>query len=302
MRYTPIPLSQIQGGTALITALFIMTLVAAAATLMMLGEQIATNRTKLIIKTEQAYCYQHLVIAWAEDEIKSLQSQPNFLPNWPVVFPEQHFAGALLTGQLLDAQSLFNLNTVTKLEQAQVFKRLMQIVSPTLDSAEAQTIGLNLSAWISSTGNDASYLAALPPYRAAHQFLVHPSELRLINGVSAELYLKLQPFIVALPEPTTINVNSAPPTILKALSEKIDILAVMDYRKSQHRFATLQEFNAIAHMDNTSEDLLGTSSRYYLCQAKVMIDRRNYVLYSLLKASPDSNGKVTVIWESQGGL
>ena len=44
------------------------------------------------------------------------------------------------------------------------------------------------------------------------------SELRLVKGVTPEIYASLAPYLTALPKATPINVNSASPEILQAFS------------------------------------------------------------------------------------
>lgn len=287
-------------GTALITALFIMTLVAAAGSIMMLREHVAIHRTQQIIRGEQAYCYQHLVIVWAKAQIKLMQQNPNNLSSWPIIFPKQAFSNVILSGEIDDAQGALNLNAVTT-SQGDVLQRLMQNLIPSLKETDQQVISSALSAWITSNSNnnDDVYLSLVPPYRSAHRLLAHPSEWRLVNGVSADVYLKLQTYVTALPIVTPINVNSASPPVLMALNPKINISAVMDYRKTHGGFNSLQTFYTVAQIAPLTANLADITTHYYLCKAKVEIDQHTYVLYSLLQSQQDT---VSTLWESQGSL
>jgi general secretion pathway protein K len=69
---------------------------------------------------------------------------------------------------------------------------------------------------------DDYYIELEEPYRAANGPIVDLSELKLVRGVTDEIYAKLKPFIVALPAFTLINVNTAPAEILRSLSPAID--------------------------------------------------------------------------------
>lgn len=290
----------IHKGTALITALFIMTLVAAAGSIMMLREHVAIHRTEQVIQGEQAYCYEHLVIAWAKAQIQLMQQNPNNQPSWPIIFPEQAYSKAIISGEIDDAQGTLNLNAVTT-SQGEVLQRLMQNLMPSLKETDRQIISSALSAWVTSNSNnsDGVYLSLDPPYRAAHQLLAHPSEWRLVNGVSSDVYLKLQPYVTALPEATPINVNSAPAAVLMALNPQINISAVMDYRKSHGSFNSMQTFYTIAQIAPLAANLADITTHYYFCKAKVKIDKRTYVLYSLLQFQQDT---VATLWESQGSI
>jgi type II secretory pathway component PulK len=69
---------------------------------------------------------------------------------------------------------------------------------------------------------DDYYIELDEPYRAANGPIVDLSELKLIRGVTDEIVAKLEPFLVALPAFTLVNVNTAPKEILRSLSPAID--------------------------------------------------------------------------------
>ena len=72
-------------------------------------------------------------------------------------------------------------------------------------------------------GAEDDYYAGLTPaYRAANRAFVDASELRLVRGVTAEVYAKLQPLVTVLPAQTPINVNTAPVTVLMSIAPGID--------------------------------------------------------------------------------
>ena len=60
-------------------------------------------------------------------------------------------------------------------------------------------------------GAETAYYTSLDkPYRPANQLFASVSELRLVKGMTEELYLHLLPLVSALPETDTqINVNTA---------------------------------------------------------------------------------------------
>ena len=73
-----------------------------------------------------------------------------------------------------------------------------------------------------------------PPYRAANQLLQSIGELRLVKGFDRDAVEKLRPLITALPEATSININTAPSAVLSALfpdlslSEADDLVSQRD--------------------------------------------------------------------------
>jgi general secretion pathway protein K len=69
---------------------------------------------------------------------------------------------------------------------------------------------------------DDYYTRLEPAYRAANGRFADVSELRLVRGVSEEIYGRLAPYVTVLDSPTPINVNTAPPEILMSLGPGID--------------------------------------------------------------------------------
>ncbi len=84
--------------------------------------------------------------------------------------------------------------------------------------------------WVDSDGEtrypngaeDDYYMELEPGYRAANRNFASRRELLLVRGITPEIYQKLAPYIVVLPEATKINVNTAPIEILMSIGPGID--------------------------------------------------------------------------------
>ena len=70
---------------------------------------------------------------------------------------------------------------------------------------------------------DEYYLSLDPPYRAANRPMIDIDELALVRGFDTRVRARLSPFIAALPGSTAVNVNTAPPEVLAALVEGLDL-------------------------------------------------------------------------------
>ena len=68
-----------------------------------------------------------------------------------------------------------------------------------------------------SGAEDIDYLNLNPPYRAANQLLQSIGELRLVKGFDRDTVEKLRPLITALPEATSLNINTAPAAVFSAM-------------------------------------------------------------------------------------
>ena len=93
---------------------------------------------------------------------------------------------------------------------------------------------------------DDYYMGLERPYRAANQSFADISELRLVRGITAEIYTQLAPFVTALPRPVDINVNLAPLEVLMAIGPGIDrgTAEVLDAARVVQPFQSVAEFMA----------------------------------------------------------
>lgn len=145
-----------------------------------------------------------------------------------------------------------------------------------------------INAWINSTNivagtmdqYDQEYSRANPPYRSPHSLMVSVSELRTVQGITPEIYNAISPYIVALPEQTSINTNHAPKIILQAMGRNAD------NQQSQ----------------TTSQGK--SSSKYFLLRADVYLQDQHLVLYTLLlrEINPQNTNlpKIRMLWQSFG--
>ncbi len=76
----------------------------------------------------------------------------------------------------------------------------------------------------------------------AKQGFVHVSELRLVKGVSADVYARLAPYVCALPRGTPINVNTASVPVLMTLSDTTTEQTAKTIRQDGHAsYRSLQD-------------------------------------------------------------
>ncbi|MCU0935322.1 MAG: type II secretion system minor pseudopilin GspK, partial [Gammaproteobacteria bacterium] len=119
---------------------------------------------------------------------------------------------------------------------------------------------------------DEAYLRATPARRAANGPMVSASELRLVAGVGAEAYERLAPYVVALPERTAVNLNTAPAAVLMALFNDLgedDARRLVEARLKEP-FARVDEalvHGALAGLEANPEGL-AVGSRWFRVHAR----------------------------------
>ncbi len=133
--------------------------------------------------------------------------------------------GVTLEAWLDDTQGRFNLNNLvngdgsTNPDAMALFENLLTAIG-----LEPQWAPM-MADWIDSDtvpnnpngAEDSVYLSQTPPYRTANMVITNASEILALPGFGRDRYLKLAPFITALPPGSAINLCSAPIELLNAL-------------------------------------------------------------------------------------
>lgn len=132
--------------------------------------------------------------------------------------------GGVFIAHIYDAQARFNLNNLVKSDgtvnpdYVAIFQRLLVAVDLDETLADAVVDWLdNGSSQRPNGAEDLEYLDKKIPYSTANQLFSSVQELRLVKGFDGETVDRLTEFLSALPQPTPININTAPPTIIQIL-------------------------------------------------------------------------------------
>jgi general secretion pathway protein K len=190
--------------------------------------------------------------------------------------PEQ---GGWLSQRIVDAQGCFNLRNLAgangiDLFQVTAFSRLLAALK--LDAGLAFGIGEAMVA--SQRGMEIQQL----------------DDLRSVPGVTPEVLERLRDFVVALPGPTAINVNTASPEVLTSvvnfsLAEAKALIA----RRRQAHFKGPSDF---AFRLNDKETLEGVnyqvSSDYFLVHSTLTLARATLRTQALIRRG----GEATLVW------
>lgn len=297
-----------QHGSALISALFIITLVAIAATAMSMRIQLDIYRTRLTIQSDKLYLASEAVLFWAMGELsnKKISVLPPNSDGTLLVFPKasQNLSPNLLTtGNLYDIQGRFNLNNLTQKEYFPFFIKLLENVLPDVDAKEREKIAIATKQWITpytpGRGNDefvSYYTQQKPPYYPAQDRMQNVSEFRLIRGVTANIYQALSPYITALPETTPINVNSASKLMLMSLGNGLtesQVSEIIRLRDTKGIKDMSELFTNIKDLNIRSKQIT-VESKYFLSIAKVTGDDQSLLNYSIIERAKDQEGNIAV--------
>lgn len=301
-------------GSALISALFIIALVAIAATAMSMRIQQDIYRTRLTIQSDKIYLASEAVLFWAMGELS--HKKPSFKLSDKegklLSFPKngQTLSPNLnITGTLNDLQGKFNLNNLLEKNYYPVFLKLLENVLTNVDPKERENIAISTRQWINpykaGRGNDefiSYYTHQKPPYYPAQQLIQNVSEFRLIRGVNAKIYQAMSQYITALPETTPINLNSASKKILMSLGNGLTEAQVAELiqARGDKGIRDIKDVATIIKKLNIRGEQVTILSDYYMSIAKVTNDEQTLINYSIInrKTEKDKNLSVNLVTES----
>lgn len=301
-----------QQGAALILAILVVALASSIAIFMAAQQSMWTQQAENLSARGQSKALTHAAIDWVRgilaEDARNTQADHLGEP-WASRLPSLPIESGSLSGAIYDQQALFNLNNLVRNgrdSEADIalFKRLLvrlqlapDLVTPLIDWIDADS-----SAHAPGGAEDDFYLQANPPYRCANRPLLTIEELYRVRGFNRDSIERLRPFVTALSEYSSINVNTAPREVLIALLPDLnetDISSILANRKSAH-FKTKLDFRERLPqaVPALSDDAFDVSSHYF---SAVVIARTNQVqtAYEALLARPLTAGWPAIVWQRE---
>lgn len=302
-----------QHGAALITAVLITALVTVTAAAMATRQQLDIRRTGNLVNGDQAWLYSLGMEAWANQILardRADSAEDHLGEDWATVITPIEVEGGALAGRIVDQQGLFNLNSLVQGDQVnnkqlQRYVNLLRTLDlePGLAAALIDWLDRDPDPGIPDGAEDQEYLGLTPAYRAANAALTSPTELAHVKGYNRDVMAVLLPLVSALPEPASLNINTAPAPVLLSLSDKMTVAdaesLVAARAESEDGFASVGEFLQRDEMAGTGVDPAGLSlaSNYFLIESTVQFGNRSQRLFSLLRR--DDTGKSVVLARSR---
>ncbi len=224
---------------------------------------------------------------------------------WAAPLPPLPVDNGRLTGRLEDLDGRFNVNSLLGENapdiQAERFRRLLSVLglSPAVAPALADWMDPDIEARADGA-EDFRYTGFSPGYRAANRALVHPSELRLVLGVDADAWQRLEPHVTALPTTdAAINVNTATEPVLRSLADGISAdQAKALARAGRSGFSSVHEFLDSGPLSTLEVDPrgLGVESRYFNALGVVQLGDDVFRFHSLIRRPAQGDMAVLMRW------
>ncbi|MEM7304076.1 MAG: type II secretion system minor pseudopilin GspK [Pseudomonadota bacterium] len=244
-----------QSGVALLTAILVLALAAIAATSIAANHQLSIRRAENIVFGSQVWSYLHGGEAWAKvimaRDLDDENEYDAYSEAWATQLPALPLPGGYISGQLSDEQGKLNINNiligenadpVTRTRLERLFALLEQ--DPSVVQAIIDWIDPDVQALPPAGAEDDYYTGLEQPYLTANQPMMHISELRLIKGVTQDVYDAVSPYLTVLPGNTAVNVNTAPAPVLAAIAPQLSVSGAESIvsEREQQPFENIQEF------------------------------------------------------------
>ena len=313
----PPPAQRRQRGIALVTALLLVALATTAAVEMVSRQHLDIRRVQNVLAYEQAYSYAVAAEQWAlhqlQESFRHSPERDHLAQDWalPVILPE--FDGARLGMQIQDAQARFNVNNLADVQPGDTDNIYLQQFLRLLEQQGADdpvALANAVMDWLDPDleerpggAEDSTYTQKERPYRAANQPIADISELRLVQGMTPELYRELEPHLSALPERTHININTASAVLLRTIHPMDEPTAAhLVEQRPDEGFANVNEMLALipGAGDSISEQGMGVTSGHFQAAITVELGPVRVQLLSLIRR--EQTGALRVLARSQGAL
>ncbi|MEK9775914.1 MAG: type II secretion system minor pseudopilin GspK [Quisquiliibacterium sp.] len=202
---------------------------------------------------------------------------------------------ATLAGQMIDAQSRLNLNSLIASgqvveKQLEALRRLFEFLG--IGASKADTV-LERVRRAQPRVQEGKTLPALQPP------LLRLTDLMALPGFDAQSVERLREFAVVLPRPSSVNVNTAPAEVMAAMVPELDLIGARRFVAQRERtyFRNLGQASALIDGQPVlSPALMGVASNYFLVRGMVRFERVESLSETLLERSTD---RVEIVWQQR---
>ncbi|MES9992761.1 MAG: type II secretion system minor pseudopilin GspK [Candidatus Thiodiazotropha sp.] len=300
-------------GVALITAIVIVSMASIAAVAMTHELQLTIRRSGNIFAADQGLLYTLGSEAWSRGmlirDLKDTTGEGKYDgldEDWAQELPPTPVEGGQVQALTTDLQAKFNLNNLylqaeaSEEEKLKVEKSLAYFQRLLADLELPESIAQATADWLDEDiksrypdgAEDMEYLDLEQPYRTANGPMASVTEIRLVKGVDREVYEKLAPYLTALPERTTINVNTADAQIIQALAEELNeanaeqLLSEREENPFKKPDSFIERLKALLDENKVKSDeitsLISVESQYFQMETVVLMESSSQRLVSLL--------------------
>jgi len=292
-----------QQGVALLTILLMVAMATILATSLLMKQQRLVRESSVLLRQNQATQYalageRFLTELLAADQ-QSGAATDHLGELWAKPTPPYPVEDGMVSGKLIEQSGRFNLNNLYHDGQPDaaalaLFGRILVQVGLSADLADAVLDWQDPDDTITGAAGaeDGFYQGQQPSYRTANRPLLSVQELRLVRGFeSAEVFDLIEPYVSAVPNFATVNLNTAQAPVLAALVDGMDRNSIGTWvsRRDQNAepveqvaafWDTAGQSQVTPEQRTQAQRFLAVNSRYYQAQVTVLLSGRTRQLTS----------------------
>ena len=274
-----------QRGVAVVVAVLVVALATSTASTILWHQSLWIRQVENLADRAQADALARAAASWAAVILAADDPAVDHLGEpWARRIPPFPAERAELAGAIGDEQAKLNVNNLARDGGASpqdlvAFQRLLASIGLPAAVADAvlDWLDADTEATVPNGAEDQYYLARDPAHRAANRRVLEVGELARVKGLDAAAVARLAPFVTALPEATPVNVNTAPPQVLRAIVPSLtpEGAARIVAARNRRPFASREEFlRALPTPPSARIDAqIDVRSRYFSAEATVRLGR-----------------------------
>jgi general secretion pathway protein K len=250
----------------------------------------------------------------AEDSRIDSVTQPPFdslNDIWAVPFPPVNVEGGTASISIVDDARKLNINQIVNPSNGEIntdfageLERLFTIlgVSPQIIPAIADWIDADSVTPATSGAELDFYMRLRPPYAPRNGPMPTIGDLKMIRGIDDATFNRIRPFLTVMPE-MQVNVNTAPPEVLAAVSPKLfanpDAVKAIVTARMIRPFGNMTDVGNIPAVGQYISDLskvLTTRSNYFTISGMGTYAGARMLVHSTFRRQPNGTGLLAV-WQ-----
>lgn len=284
-------------GIALLTILIMVALATILAATIAKRQSNTAENTGYLMRQNQSLLYAKSAEAFFSElliqDSENAGNLDHLQESWAKPIPSFLVEDGAVSGRLIDDSGKFNLNNLVKPDgkvddsARRWFEKLLVRVGLPAELSQAVIDWQDVDDETSGAmGAESSiYQGMEPAYLASNTKFHNVEELKLVRGFEGKKIDLIRPYVSALPEPTKININTAPALLLASIDPKVDMKAVEQEIKANQANLTyfnnlddLWKLNAFSGIDEQSKtdagSLMDVKSNYFTAQIDVLLSER----------------------------
>lgn len=304
-----------QQGAAIVTAILVVTIATLIVSSLFWREHIAVRSVENRLALAQTNWIERVVLDWvrvvlrldgATGQIDHLQE--TWAQGVPATKIDETFTGgsqigdasrfAMIQGQMFDAQARLNLNNLLPTNAQEMRKATLEALRKLLEqnnlpTSLADTLSSRLALTVDMPATDGKIVPAsrLP--------LVQVHDLRTISGFDPGVIAQLKDYVIFLPKPTPVNLNTASGPVIAAVLPNVqreDAMRFVNQARREYATTAIALERVKVGAAPAMAGMVSVNTGYFLVRGFVRYDRVDAQTETLIERT---GNKVSVVWQQR---